>query len=331
MSRFRLGVTRVGEMYEAIVVGAGPAGLTAALYLARYNVKTVVVSKDIGGNMAIAPLVDDYPGVPEVPGAKLADMFVNHVKKYGVPIIVGDPVTGVKREGDMWCVETESGRRICAYVVILAIGAEKRKLNVPGEDRFIGKGVSYCATCDGPLFKDKVVAVVGGGNSALTSALYLASIARKVYLIHRRDSFRAFPVYVEKVKSNPKIELVLNSIVTEILGDKKVTGVRVRNVVTGEERVIDVDGVFVEIGSEPPRDFLKSIGLELDEEGYIAVNPDMSTNLPGIFACGDVAGGKYKYRFEQIITAAAEGAIAADAAYKYLLKIKAAKSEEPRG
>jgi len=136
---------------------------------------------------------------------------------------------------------------------------------------------------------------------------------------------------VEKVKSNSKIELVLNSIVTEILGDKKVTGVRVRNVVTGEERVIDVDGVFVEIGSEPPKDFLKSIGLELDEEGYIAVNPDMSTNLPGIFACGDVAGGKYRYRFEQIITADAEGAIAADAAYKYLLKIKSAKTEEPRG
>lgn len=136
---------------------------------------------------------------------------------------------------------------------------------------------------------------------------------------------------MEKVKSNPKIELVLNSIVTEVLGDEKVTSVRVRNVVTGEERVIEVDGVFVEIGSEPPKDFLKSIGLELDEEGYIAVNPDMSTNLPGIFACGDVAGGKYTYRFEQIITAAAEGAIAADAAYKYLLKIKTTKIEEPRG
>ncbi len=323
LSRFRLDVPRESRgVYDCIVVGAGPAGLTAAIYLARFNVNVIIVSKDIGGQMALAPLIDDYPGVPSVPGVKLAEMFEEHVKKYGVPIIVGDSVKTITRENNVWCVETEGGRRLCSYIVILAIGSIKRRLNVPGEDRLIGRGISYCAICDGPFFRNKVVAVVGGGNSALTSALYLATIAKKVYLIHRRDSFRAFPYYVEKIRSNQKIEPIINSIVVEILGENKVTGVRIRNVISGEEKILEVDGVFIEIGSEPPKELLKSIGLELDEMGYVAVNHDMSTNLPGIYACGDVAGGKHKYRFEQIITAAAEGAIAADAAYKYLLKIK---------
>lgn len=323
MSRFRLGPSKEAErVYDCIVVGAGPAGLTSAIYLARFNLSIVVVSKDVGGQMAVAPLVDDYPGIPEVTGAKLVEMFENHVKKYGVPIIVGDYVKSISRSGDLWCVETEGGRRLCGYTVILAIGTVKRRLNVPGEDRLVGRGVSYCAVCDGPFFKDRVVAVVGGGDAALTSALYLSTIVKKVYIIHRRDSFRAFPFYVEKARANPKIETIMNSIITEILGEKKVSGVRVRNLISNEERVIEVDGVFIEIGSEPPKEFLRSVGLELDEMGYVAVNPDMSTNLPGIYACGDIAGGKYKYRFEQIVTAAAEGAIAAYSAYKYLLKIK---------
>ena len=322
MSRFRLASQTSRKIYDCIVVGAGPAGLTAALYLARFNVDTVIVSKDIGGQMAVAPLVDDYPGLPEVSGAKLAEMFENHVKKYGVSIIVGDYVKSVNRDGELWCVETENGRRLCGYAVILAIGSAKRKLNVPGEDKFIGRGVSYCAVCDGMFFKDKVVAVVGGGDSAFSSALYLSTIAKKVYLIHRRESFKAFPHYVEKAKINQKIELITNTIVTEIIGDKKVSKIKVKNIETNEEKTLDIDGIFIEIGSEPPKEFLKSIGLELDEKGYIAVNPDMSTNLPGIYACGDVAGGKHKYRFEQIITAAAEGAIAADSVYRFLLKIK---------
>jgi len=323
LSKFKIVLPREVEgVYDCVVVGAGPAGLTATLYLARLNVKVIVVSRDIGGQMATAPIVDDYPGIPSVPGAKLAEMFEEHVRRYGVPIVVGDSVRSVVKNNDIWCIETESGRRVCSYAVILAIGTIKRKLNVPGEDRFIGRGISYCAVCDGIFFKNGIVAVVGGGDSALTSALYLSSIAKKVYLIHRRDSFRAFPYYVERIRRDPKIEPIMNSIVVEIVGEKKVSGIRIRNTVSGEERTLAVDGVFVEIGSEPPKEFLKSIGLELDDRGYVAVNPDMSTNLPGIYACGDVAGGRYKYRFEQIITAAAEGAIAADAVYKYLLKIK---------
>ncbi len=320
MSRFRLSAApQREESYEAIVVGAGPAGLTAALYLARYGVRTVVVSKDIGGQMAVAPLVEDYPGIGPIPGAKLAEMFAKQVQNYDVPIVL-DIVEDLKRDGERWCVYTVSGRRICGYVVILAMGSKKRKLGVPGEDRLVGRGVSYCATCDGPLFRGKVVAVVGGGNAALTSALYLADIASRVYLVHRRREFRAFPVYVEKARNNPKIELVLESVVTEIIGESRVEGIRVKNVASGEERVLKVDGVFIEIGSEPPTDFLKKIGIEVDETGHAVVKPDRSTNLPGVYAAGDIAGGPYKYRFAQIVTAAADGAIAADAAFRYLLE-----------
>jgi len=321
VSRFRLSVTAKGEDYEAIVIGAGPAGLTAALYLARYGVKVVVVSKDIGGRMAIAPLIEDYPGVEPIPGAKLVEMFVQQLQRYGVPIVL-DEVVDLRKEGERWCAYTVSDRRLCGYAVILAIGCRKRKLGVVGEDRLLGRGVSYCATCDGPLFRGKVVAVIGGGNAALTSALYLASIASRVYLVHRRREFRAFPIYVEKVRSNPKIELVLESVVTEIIGKDRVEGIKVKNVVSGEERVIAVDGVFIEIGSEPPTEFLKKIGIEVDEKGYAVVKPDRSTNLEGVFAAGDVAGGPYKYRFEQIVTAVADGAIAADAAFKYLLRFR---------
>ncbi|MEL9941065.1 MAG: FAD-dependent oxidoreductase [Ignisphaera sp.] len=310
------------EIYDCVVVGAGPAGLTAAIYLARFGLKTVVVTKDIGGKMAIAPLVDDYPGVPEVPGSRLASLFEAHVRKFGVDIVAGNPMDNLRREGDLWCVETVNGDVFCGYAVIIAIGCEKRKLGVPGEDRLVGKGVSYCAVCDAPFFKDKVVAVVGGGDSALSSAIHLASYAKKVYIIHRRDRFRVFQAYVEKVLNEPKIELLLNTVVVEIIGKDRVEAAKIRNVVSGEERILPIDGVFIEIGSEPPVNILKKIGLELDEKGYIAVKPDMSTNLPGVFAAGDVAGGPCKKRFEQIVVAAAEGALAADSVYHYILSLR---------
>ncbi|MGC9012006.1 thioredoxin-disulfide reductase [Thermogladius sp.] len=309
------------EVYDVVIVGGGPAGLTAALYSARYELKTVVVTKLVGGYVTEATIVDDYPGLPDIPGEELVNRFVNHVKKYNVPIIQ-DEVIDMYRKDKLWCVKTVGEKELCGYAVIIAVGSEKRKLNVKGEEEFSGRGVSYCATCDGPLFKDKIVAVVGGGNSALTSAIYLASLASKVYLIHRRDEFRAFRVYVEKALNNPKIEILKNSVVKEIIGDNRVRAIRIENRVTGEERVIEVDGVFVEIGLKPPREFFEKIGLEVDETGHAVVKVDRSTNLEGVFVAGDAAGGPYKYRFEQIITAAADGAIAADAAFKYILSVK---------
>ncbi|WP_440060118.1 thioredoxin-disulfide reductase [Thermogladius sp. 4427co] len=310
-----------GEVYDVVIVGGGPAGLTAALYSARYELKPIVITKLVGGYMTEAPLVDDYPGLPDTPGEELVNRFVSHVRKYNVPIIQ-DEVVDVKRSDKLWCVQTASEKTYCGYAVIIAVGSEKRKLGVKGEDEFVGRGVSYCATCDGPLFKGKVVAVVGGGNSALTSALYLANLASKVYLIHRRSEFKAFKIYVERAEKNPKIEILRNSIVKEIIGDTHVRAIVVYNNTTNEEKTLNVDGVFIEIGLKPPREFFEKIGVKVDESGHAVVNVDRSTNLEGVFVAGDAAGGPYKYRFEQIITAAAEGAIAADAAFKYILSVK---------
>ncbi len=308
--------------YDVVVIGGGPAGLTAALYLARYNIDAIVITKVIGGHMAEATIVDDYPGLPDIPGSVLVDKFVSHVRKYGVPIVI-DEVVNLWRDDKEWFIETKLGRRYRALAVILAIGSEKRKLGVPGEKEFLGRGVSYCATCDGPLFRGKIVAVIGGGNAAFVSALYLASIAKRVYLIHRRREFRALPVYVERAKGNPRIVFLLNKVVKEITGDERVRGLRIVDRETGSEDYIEVDGVFIEIGLEPPVDFLKKIGLELDSDGRVKAGVDKSTNLPGLYVAGDIAGGECKYRFEQIIVAAAEGAIAADAVFKYVMRIKA--------
>ncbi|MCS7128692.1 MAG: FAD-dependent oxidoreductase [Desulfurococcaceae archaeon] len=316
----------MGVEYDLVIVGGGPAGLTAALYSTRYFLKAIVITERIGGCLSEIHLVDNYLGFPSISGTELVEKFVTHISTYGVPIVV-DRVTEVTRNGSFWIVSTEMGRRLKTRAVIIAIGSKRKRLGVPGEDRLIGRGVSYCAACDGPLFKDKVVAVIGGGNSALSSSIYLANICSKVYLVHRRNSFKAFPVYVEMVKSNPRIELFLNSIVKEIIGEERVEAIKVLNVVEGRESVVKVDGVFVEIGLEPDKEFFKKIGLEVDDSGHAVVKPDMSTNLPGIFVAGDAAGGPYKYRFEQVIIAAAEGAIAADAAFKYILKTKASTTQ----
>lgn len=321
----RIGAQPVEEKYDVVIVGGGPAGITAAIYSARYGLKTLLVTKYLGGNMSIAPLVDDYPGIPEVKGTDLVNMFVKHLNKYNVPVLL-DEVVDVKRKGEgspELSVKLKSGREVTSYVVILAVGSDKKKLGVPGEEELVGRGVSYCATCDGPLFKGKVVAVVGGGNAALVSALYLSKLASKVYLIHRREEFRAFKVYLDAARNTPNIEILTNSVITKIVGEDRVRGVFVLDKDTNEEKFLEVDGVFVEIGLEPPVELFKRIGLELDETGRVKVNVDRSTNIPGIFAAGDAAGGPYKYRFEQIITAAADGAIAADAAFKYIWTIKA--------
>lgn len=320
MSRFRLPRRpQPGEVFDVVIVGGGPAGLSAALYAARFSLRVLVISETIGGTLNEAGIIDDYIGIPEIPGPQLARRFEEHVARYGVPIVVGKVVNVVK-EGDTFRVVLQDSTTYLGRALIVAVGSVRRKLGVPGEDRLAGKGVTYCAPCDAPMFRGKEVAVVGGGNAALQGALLVASYASKVYLIHRRDSFRAFPVYVDLVKGNPRIELVLNSVVTEIGGEERVEWIRVRNVATGEERVIKVSGVVVEIGSEPPREFLAKLGLELDEYGYVVVRPGQLTNVEGVFAAGDCTGGPYKRKFDQVVTAVAEGAIAAYSAYEYLIK-----------
>lgn len=313
------------EPHDVVIVGAGPAGLSAALYSARLGLKTACVSEDVGGTLNEAGEIDDYLGIQNTLGPDLAKKFEEHVRKYRVPIF-RDLVVDVVREGDSFKVLTRSGNTLKARTVILAVGSKRRKLGVPGEAEFANRGVSYCAPCDAPLFKDKTVAVVGGGNAALQSALLLTSYATKVYLIHRRESFRAYDTYVKSVTTNPKVELVLNSVVKTIGGDRSVKWVEVENVATHEIRRLDVEGILIEVGSEPPKAFLSKIGVSLDEHGYVIVEPGQKTSVEGIFAAGDCTGGPHKKKFDQIVTAAAEGALAALSAYEYI--IKARLSEE---
>lgn len=307
----------VEKTYDVVVVGGGPAGLTAALYATRYMLSVIVVTEKIGGQMAEAGWIENYPGIPRIMGPELAKRFEEHVRKYNVPIVM-DRVVDIVRDGESFVVKTVSGVELRGRTIILALGVKKRRLGVPGELEFAGRGVSYCAPCDAPLFRGKRVAVVGGGDSAASAALLLAEYADKVYIVHRRDQLRAQPLYRKLLSENPRIEILYNRIVKRIDGDKVVKKIILENRVNGQTEELNVDGVFIEIGVEPPTEFAKKLGLEVDDRGYIKVRDDMSTNVPGIFAAGDCTnalGG-----VKQIVVAAAMGAIAATSAYRYLLE-----------
>ena len=302
------------KTYDVVIVGGGPAGVAAGIYAARYMLDTVLITKEKGGQMDEAGYVENYPGFKRILGPDLVDKFYDHLSEYKVPVVLDEVTNIIRGNNGLFIVETVSGKLFRTKTVILALGVIRRKLGVPGEEEFSGRGVSYCAPCDAPLYKKKVVAVVGGGDSAASAALLLADYAKKVYLIHRRDKLRAQPFYVKKLATHPKIQLILNSNVAEIGGTKTVEWVRIRE--TGEK--IRVDGVFIEIGSDPPKELFRKIGIETDEKGYAIVGSDQSTNIPGIFAAGDctVACNMFK----QIITAAAQGAVAADSAYRYIVE-----------
>ncbi|MEM0363068.1 MAG: FAD-dependent oxidoreductase, partial [Sulfolobaceae archaeon] len=275
-----------GEKFDVIIVGLGPAAYGAALYSARYMMKTLVIGETPGGQLTEAGIVDDYLGLIEIQASDMIKVFNKHIEKYNVPVIL-DIVEKIEKTGDEFIVKTKRKGEFKADSIILAIGVKRRKLNVPGEQEFTGKGVSYCSVCDAPLFKNKVVAVVGGGDSALEGAEILSSYSKKVYLIHRRDTFRAQPIYVETVKKKPNVEFILNSVVKEIKGEKIVKQITIQNLKTGELKELNVDGVFVEIGFDPPTDFARNNGIEVDSNGYIKVDEWMRTNISGIFAAGD--------------------------------------------
>ncbi len=301
------------KIYDVIIVGGGPAGIAAGIYAARYMLSTIIITKDKGGQMSEAGYVENYPGIKSILGPDLVDKFYDHLGEYRVPVIL-DEVLDVKKNESLFNVLTSSGKNFKSKTVILALGVIRKKLGVPGEEEFSGRGVSYCAPCDAPLYKDKIVAVIGGGNSAASAALLLADYAKKVYLVHRREKLKAQPFYVRKLTTHPKIQLILKSNVAEIGGTKTVEWIKIKE--TGEK--IRVNGVFVEIGSDPPKEFFKKIGVEVDEKGYVKVGPDQSTNIPGLFAAGDCTTACNM--FKQIITAAAQGAVAADSAYRYILE-----------
>jgi len=302
-------------MYDVIIVGAGPAGLSAALYATRRALKTLVLTKNLGGQTAMTLNMENYPGVPEVAGVKLMEEFKSQAEKYGAEIKF-DAVTGISKDGNGFKLTSESGDEYNSKAVLLAFGKTPRKLDVPGEQEFLNKGVVYCATCDAPLFGGKDVAVIGGGSSAVDAALLLAKIANKVYLIHRRDEFRAEDILVDRVKQESKIGLVLNSTVEAIKGDAFVGSIDIKEVKTNKTSSLDVQGVFVEIGYKVNTEMLKDL-IDLNETGEVIVDEHNQTSLPGVFAAGDITTVPYK----QTIISAGEGAKAALSIYNYINKL----------
>lgn len=300
--------------FDLIIVGAGPAGLTAYLYARRSLLNVLLLDKGpIGGQVLYTDLIENYPGFPEgISGFELIELMKKQVEKLGLQFKEGE-VVGLEVEEGYKVLTLSSGERLRAKAVILALGAKPKKLGVPGERELTGKGVSYCAICDGPFFRGEEIAVVGGGNTALQEALFLTKFASKIYLIHRRDTFRATPILQERVKASSQIELKLNREVIKILGKDRVEGLLLRNKHTEEDEELSVAGVFIFIGYEPETAWLRG-KLDLNEQGFIITSKEMETTLPGVFACGDCVSKK----FRQIINACGEGAVAALNAEEYL-------------
>lgn len=299
--------------YDVIIIGAGPAGLGAAIYSGRAGLSTLVVEKNIeGGQILLTDVMENYPGYGLINSNELAQRFKEHADMFGTEFDYGE-VTKVDLDGEQKLVYLDNGKTYKSKVIIIATGASPRRLGVPGEDKFISKGVSYCAVCDGAFFANKNVAVVGGGDSAVDEALYLSRIAAKVTIIHRRDKLRAVKSLQEKAFKNPKIDFIWDTVVKEIKGTDKVESLVLQNVKTGEIKELPFDGVFIFIGLDPNSGIFKDV-VEVDENGFIKTNEDMETNVEGIFAAGDVRTKSVR----QVITAVADGAIAATiAARKY--------------
>jgi len=291
--------------YELAIIGAGPAGYSAAIYAVRAGIKTLVLDKGFGGGLAsISPNIENYAGFESISGMDLAEKMKKHASKY-TKINLNEEVEDILKKDDGFEIKTNK-KKYKLKAIIICTGTEYRKLNIPGEKELAGKGVSYCATCDGFFFKDKIVAVVGGGNSALIEAIYLRQIGcREVYVIHRRDQLRAEKAYVnEAIKKGVKI--IYNTHVEEIKGKNRVDFLQVYDVKTNIKSKINLDGVFISIGEEPQNKLAKKLGVKLDEKGFVIVDRQMRTNIKGLYAAGDITGG-----LRQVITAAAEGAIAA--------------------
>lgn len=301
------------ETKDLVIIGGGPAGLTAGLYGARAALNTVLIEQGLpGGQASTTDRIDNYPGFPQgISGPDLMMQMDEQARRFGLALEFAQVKQIVPGE-DKFILHTDGGE-LAAKAVIIATGAVSKALGVPGEQEFLGRGVSYCATCDGAFFQGKKVAVLGGGDSALQEGIFLTKFAEKVYIIHRRDELRATRVLQAKVEKNEKLEFILNATVSSILGTDKVEAVKIRDVSTQEEKSVAVDGVFVYIGKKPANDLIKDL-VRVDENGYILVNQQMMTSVPGIFAAGDVR----QTPLRQVVTAVGDGAIAAVAAEQFI-------------
>lgn len=309
------------NIYDVVIIGAGIAGLTAAIYTRRKELDTLIISPEIGGQLNLASNIENYPGFNKIKGKDLIKNIFDKVVELGTEFIFSE-VVKIEKKKKYFLIYLKNKDIIKAKTIILAFGKTPKKLGI-GEEKFIGKGISTCVICDAPLYKEKIVAVVGGGNSAIDAALELVNISKKVYLIHRRDSFRADEINIKKLKEKKNVEFLLNTIIKQINPNSKkefVDSLLVENIKTKEQKIIKVDGVFLEIGFEMKSDWLKGF-VELDEIGQVIINNLCQTSQSGVFAAGDCTN----IPFKQAIISSAQGAIAALQAYQYLTKGKEVK------
>ncbi len=304
-------------MYDLIIIGAGPAGLGASIYASRYKLSHAVIGSEIGGQVTEAWEIENYAGIESISGKDLMEKFVQQTKGLGGTIIQG-AVNSVKNIEDGFEVITSDEKKYETKTIILALGMKARKMNIPGEDKFIGKGVSYCATCDAMFFRGKDVVVIGGGDAAATAAIHLAEFANSVQLLYKEGTKTFEPTWDEKMRKNGKIAMSTFSKIISVIGDEKVSALEYE--LNGEKKELLVQGVFIEIGSIPGAVVAQNLGVQTDEQGYIVVKQDQSTNIENVYAAGDATTGSNKFR--QIITAVAEGSVAAGSVYK---KLKLAK------
>jgi thioredoxin reductase (NADPH) len=305
----------MNEEYEVVIIGGGPAGLTAGLYTARARLKSLLVEKGlIGGQIVNAELVENYPGFPEgISGYDLTQLIHQQATKFGLETLMAE-VTGIELNGEQKIVKTNEGDLV-AKAVIIASGSERQKLGIAGEKEFTGRGVSYCATCDGAFFEERPIAVVGGGNAAIYEALQLSKWASKVTVIHRRQQLRATRILQERAFAEPKIKFLWDTVVEEIEGENAVKRLRLRDVATGGKSALDVAGIFVSVGFKPNTGYFKGV-IPLDAAGYIITNDRMETEIPGILAAGDIRSNSIR----QVIAAAGDGATAAIYAERFITK-----------
>ncbi|MFH0790783.1 MAG: thioredoxin-disulfide reductase [Candidatus Omnitrophota bacterium] len=302
--------------YDLIIIGAGTAGMTAGIYAGRFRLHTLILEKICaGGQIITSPSIENFPGFPGgIATQELVDRLKKQVDDLDVAIKMEEVYEIIADSGDKYKVKTDA-QTYEAKVVIIASGAQPKRLFVDGEDRLIGRGVSYCATCDAPLFRDKQVVVVGGGDKAIEEAVFLADYAEKVTVIHRRQELRASKILEEKAGTNPKINFLLDTIVQEVLGDNRVEAVKIRNIKTGQVSVFSCQGIFIFVGIKPNTDFVKNL-LNINNAGFIITDQFLNTSRAGIFACGDCV----EKSLYQVITGCSDGAVAADSAHKYLLR-----------
>ncbi|MCX7784816.1 MAG: thioredoxin-disulfide reductase [candidate division WOR-3 bacterium] len=300
---------------DVIIIGAGPAGLTAGIYCARFGLKTLILEKLLPGGQAIRTYrIENYPGfAEEISGIDLIKAMEQQAKKFGAEIATAE-AQAIELQADRKII-ISAYQKYWSRAIIIATGNTPQKLPVANADFYVGKGLSYCAICDGPFFKDKIVAVIGGGDSALAESIYLASLASRVYIVHRRNEFRASKILQDQIKNIPNIILVLNSVIDQIVGENRVEAIKIKNTTTERIEELKVDGIFVYIGFVPNSDFVKSL-ITLDDNGYIITDENLSTNIHGIWAIGDVR----RKSLRQIATAVGDGALAAYEVYKFLNK-----------